>query len=127
MFTIFMGGIPTIHIRLEKGHCFTNMVVSINGGSLIVGWLMGNPIKMDDLGYPHFRKPPHCSCIRITREICPAPPGSLKFSSAALRRLNLQRSRRIGFFLRGHGPEAEEARTKLEKMKTTCHNENNDD
>jgi len=69
----------------------------------------------------------HCSCIRITGEICPGPPGALKFSSTALRRLNLQRSRRIRLFLRGHGLEAEEARTKLEKMETTCHNENNDD
>lgn len=32
----------------------SHMVVSINGGSLIPGWLMGSPIKMDDLGYPHF-------------------------------------------------------------------------
>jgi hypothetical protein len=39
----------------------SHMVVSINGGTLIPGWLMGSPIKMDDLGYPHFRKPPYLS------------------------------------------------------------------
>ena len=40
---------------------------SRNGGYPQNGWLLWwiNPIRMDDLGYPHFRKPPYCGWVFI--------------------------------------------------------------
>ena len=51
--------------------------VSINGGTpKNGGWfIVGNPIKMDDLGVPYFRKPPYiytyiCVCMYMYIYIC---------------------------------------------------------
>ena len=51
--------------------------VSINGGTpKNGGWfIVGNPIKMDDLGVPYFRKPPYiyiymCVCVYVCIYMC---------------------------------------------------------
>ena len=38
-------------------------------------YFMENPIKIDDLGVPHFRKPPFCATMRTTYIISFNPPA----------------------------------------------------
>jgi hypothetical protein len=42
------------------------MVDSTNGGTPIAGWFISwkNPTQIDDLGGPHFRKPPYSNIYR---------------------------------------------------------------
>ena len=61
-----MSGVPLLNswplspLLTDCGRDITYMVASINGDTPIAGWfIMENPIKIDDLGYPSFKKPPY--------------------------------------------------------------------